>query len=406
MEDEEGMNEQEPKKVEALSNEVIVGVTCGREHTCAVTSTGSIYKFGKDGSAFVDLLPRRLLDLSSKVVICVSAGFFSTACVTKAGEVFTWGKGYCGKLGHGDESDQQTPKRVEALFGVKIIQVACGMNHTAVCSEDGHVYTFGRGEDGELGHGDLENRTSPVRVKALEDKHITQVQCGDVHTMALTSSGYVFTWGYNSSSQLGHYSTTKMFYSFPCLVDGLREHNVVQISCGSYYCIVMVDLSFSTHRQSQLAFFNYEEHHSDVVLMVENQPFYAKSEILCKKSDYFAAMFRCNMRESIERVVRVHECSRESFERVLEYLYFDGFRVSFHEVAEMWRLADMYQMEGLKLCCLAALERENKDAKQILKDIESLSCPCDELKRICNASVKGTYDARHKYVWDYRHINV
>ena len=139
MEDEEGMIEREPKKFEALSNEVIVGVTCGREHTCAVTSTGSIYKFGKDGSAFVDLLPRHLPDLSSEVVICVSAGFFSTACVTKAGEVFTWGKGYCGKLGHGDESDQQTPKRVEALFGVTIIQVACGMNHTVVCSEDGHV---------------------------------------------------------------------------------------------------------------------------------------------------------------------------------------------------------------------------------------------------------------------------
>ena len=41
------------------------------------------------------------------------------------------GKMY-GKLGHGDESDQDTPKRIEALIGVKAKQIACRKNHTAV----------------------------------------------------------------------------------------------------------------------------------------------------------------------------------------------------------------------------------------------------------------------------------
>jgi alpha-tubulin suppressor-like RCC1 family protein len=57
------------------------------------------------------------------------------------------------------------------------------------------MYTFGQGENGQLGHGDKENKSSPVLVQALVGKYMTQVQCGHFHTMALTSSGYVFTWG-------------------------------------------------------------------------------------------------------------------------------------------------------------------------------------------------------------------
>ena len=56
------------------------------------------------------------------------------------------------------------------------------------------MYTFGYGGNGQLGHGDKENKTSPALVHALEGRHVTQVQCGWHHTMALTSSAYVFSW--------------------------------------------------------------------------------------------------------------------------------------------------------------------------------------------------------------------
>jgi alpha-tubulin suppressor-like RCC1 family protein len=67
------------------------------------------------------------------------------ACVTNASEVFTWGRDYSGRLGHGDESDRFTPKRVDALvgLGVNANQVACGRFHTAgVCTKDDHVYAL------------------------------------------------------------------------------------------------------------------------------------------------------------------------------------------------------------------------------------------------------------------------
>jgi hypothetical protein len=335
-------------------------------------------------------LPRLLQDLRSKVVVSVSANEYYTACITKTGEVFTWGKGKYGRLGHGDKSDQETPKRVEALVGVKATMVSCGDRHTAVCTEDGHMYTFGKGKEGQLGRGDTEDEYSPALVQALVGKHITQVQCGYARTMALTSSGYVFTWGSAEFGVLGHGNVKLKCFSFPCLVEGLREHSVVQISTGHCHCAVLLDpTSPSSIRQSQQASVNNEEL-SDVVLMVENQPLYAHINVLTQKSDYFAAMFRSNMRESIERVVNVSNSSKAAFLHILEYLYLDDFTVSMDDIVELWEVADMYQMEGLKYCCMGALERglREENVSQILQEVEDLICPCDELKRMCHEFLK------------------
>jgi alpha-tubulin suppressor-like RCC1 family protein len=383
-----------PKKIEALADEVIVDVACGRNHTCAVTSTGSIFTCGHGivtGHGDYSDIPRPWLlqDLSSKGVINVSANEHHTACVTKAGEVFTWGcYGRFGRLGHGDDND---PKRVEALVGVKAKLVSCGRYHTAVCTRDGHVYTFGHGQCGQLGHGDTENKASPALVQALEDKEIIQVQCGYTPTtMALTSSGFVFTWGSSEYSVIGHCNVESKCLSIPCLVEGLREHNVVKITSGSCHCAVLVDpASPSIIRQSQRVSFNNKQH-SDVVFMVENEPLYANVEVLTQKSDYFAAMFRSNMRESIERVVNIPNCSKEAFLHVLEYLYLDGFTVSIDDVVELWGIADMYQMEGLKYCCMGALEKglSEDNVSEILQEVAELNCPCDELKWRCHAFLK------------------
>ena len=45
----------------------------------------------------------------------------------------------------------------------------------------------------------------------------------------------------------------------------------------------------------------------------------------------------------------------------------------------------MYQMEGLKYACMGAFERglSDENVSDILEDVEELSCPCDELKRLC-----------------------
>ena len=95
---------------------------------------------------------------------------------------------------------------------------------------------------------------------------------------------------------------------------------------------------------------------------------------------------RSNMRESVERVVQVPNCSKAAFVQVLEYLCLDDFVISLDYVLELWHLADMYELEGLKFYCMSALERGlfcSENVHQILQEAENLNCPCDELKRMC-----------------------
>jgi hypothetical protein len=59
--------------------------------------------------------------------------------------------------------------------------------------------------------------------------------------------------------------------------------------------------------------------------------------------------------------------------------------MSLDDAVELWVLADMYQMEGLKYSCMGALERglSAENVFEILEKVGDLSCPCDELKRVC-----------------------
>ena len=138
--------------------------------------------------------------------------------------------------------------------------------------------------------------------------------------MALTASGYVFIWGDAEYGTIGYVNPKLECCSIPCLVEGLREHNVIQMTSDYYHCAVLVDpTNPSSIRQSQQTFFNNKDHHSNVVFMVENESLYANVDVLSQKSDYFVAMFRANMKVSIEKVVKIPNCLKASFLKVLEY---------------------------------------------------------------------------------------
>jgi alpha-tubulin suppressor-like RCC1 family protein len=64
--------------------------------------------------------------------------------VTEGGALYTWGRGANGQLGHGDTTDQAVPKRVEPVLKDKmVVKVACGENHSAAIDDAGRVYVSG-----------------------------------------------------------------------------------------------------------------------------------------------------------------------------------------------------------------------------------------------------------------------
>ena len=154
--------------------------------------------------------------------------------------VFTWGRGEDGQLGHDDQKDQLRPQLVEVLRGKGVADIACGSGHTVVRTLAGEVYTWGRGDDGRLGHGDTGWKWAPMRVEALAMHSVAQVTCGSYHTAAVTSDGLLFTWGGGMYGKLGQ--GDEKGHPTPQCVKALREvGRVKQVACGSRHTVALLE---------------------------------------------------------------------------------------------------------------------------------------------------------------------
>ena len=191
-----------PKRVQGLVGQAVSQIACGSRHTAIVTSTGALYTWGDKENGVTghgeieghQYTPRLLERLANQRVAQISACGFHTALVTEDRQLYSFGEGKFGRLGHSSERNCHTPQLVESMVGKRPCQVSCGGFHSAVVTEDGHLYTFGGGEHGQLGHNDRVNKLKPTLVEALEGIFVTQVTCGWSHSVALTSKGRVYTW--------------------------------------------------------------------------------------------------------------------------------------------------------------------------------------------------------------------
>ena len=52
--------------------------------------------------------------------------------LTSNGEVLTFGDGKDGQLGHGGQGSESVPRRVDALVGKRVVQMAAGGYHMAM----------------------------------------------------------------------------------------------------------------------------------------------------------------------------------------------------------------------------------------------------------------------------------
>lgn len=92
---------------------------------------------------------------------CISAG-----CCFSEGKICC--RGDFGRLGHGDIVDVFIPKPISGLSGVGIITISCGDTHTLALSATGQLYSFGRNQNGQLGTGTDEDSLVPAHVDALK----------------------------------------------------------------------------------------------------------------------------------------------------------------------------------------------------------------------------------------------
>ncbi|XP_038722563.1 PH, RCC1 and FYVE domains-containing protein 1-like [Tripterygium wilfordii] len=250
-----------PRLVEFLAVTNVDFVACGEYHTCAVSTSGDLFTWG-DGTHNAGLLghgtdvshwiPKRVSGpLEGLQVLSIACGSWHSALATSNGKLFTFGDGAFGVLGHGDRESVSCPKEVQLLSGLKTIKVACGVWHTAaiveVMGQSGanissrKLFTWGDGDKYRLGHGNKNTYLLPTCVSSLIDYNFHQLACGHTMTVALTTSGHVFTMGSPENGQLGNpISDGKI----PCLVqDKLVGEFVEEIACGAYHVAVLTSRS-------------------------------------------------------------------------------------------------------------------------------------------------------------------
>lgn len=142
-----------------------------------------------------------------------------------------------------------------------ISKIALGCEHTVIVDDYSNVYTFGTGDEGQLGHGNRKNRMEPCLVETLERAtagagvgvnvsanvrqriEVLDVACGRFHTLLLAASGRLYSWGGNLRGQLGHSNfescALPRLVGAECSVGVLKY--VKQISCGAYHSVCIAD---------------------------------------------------------------------------------------------------------------------------------------------------------------------
>lgn len=171
----------------------------------------------------------------------IACGSSHSAAITNCGELYTWGLGEYGRLGHGDNCTQLKPKRVEALSGHRVVQVACGSRdaQTLALTEEGIVFSWGDGDFGKLGRGGSEGCLLPQQVDKLNNAGVLQIECGAQFSLALTESGEVWTWGKGDYYRLGH--GTDQHVRKPMPIQSLRGHKIVHVAVGALHCLAVSD---------------------------------------------------------------------------------------------------------------------------------------------------------------------
>ena len=114
--------------------------------------------------------------------------------------------------GEEDEEEVEVPglqghgggRLPSTLGGERAVSVSAGNLHSLAITADGSVWSWGDGGSDRLGHGDQQDQLLPKKVEAFAGQHVVAVSAGPYHSLAITADGDVFAWGAGESGCLGH----------------------------------------------------------------------------------------------------------------------------------------------------------------------------------------------------------
>jgi len=184
-------------------------IAAGEEHTCAISTTGRLFCWGRSNEGQVGPKTPTLGTLIEVEIVTgqtpptdwvsVAAGQFHTCAARVDGSLYCWGRNAEGQIGNNMPA---SGKILPFLVGTDYKgPVAAGVNHSCAVKKDGSLYCWGRNANNQLGDNTAVDRPAPVQVGTAKDW--AYVTAGNASTCAGKMDGTLHCWGANSFGQLG-----------------------------------------------------------------------------------------------------------------------------------------------------------------------------------------------------------
>lgn len=296
----------QPKIVQGLHNVEVINAAASGVVSMATSKDGALWAWGKSkrgqlglGKGVTEaLVPQRIEALAGEEIVQVALGWGHALACTNEGKLYSWGYSADGRLGFTAASvEEQKPQHHSSIFSTKmspvnnasrfeiaeklvledmekekhlpitwepslvydlnhfkVVDVACGLDHSLVLCDNGLLFSFGDNIYGQLGRSLQGPLLQPVELNqkvvaiaaglghslAISLNQMSSTQGGESRTNASHTEELntdIFSWGWNSTFQLGR--TGGEITSKPGKVKGLDGKKPVTVSGGRAHSIAI-----------------------------------------------------------------------------------------------------------------------------------------------------------------------
>ncbi|RCV34199.1 hypothetical protein SETIT_7G141800v2 [Setaria italica] len=242
-----------PCLIRSLQGIRITQAAVGSRRTMLVSDTGSVYTFGQDAFGGLESFgtytssPKLLESLKGIFVVQASIGGYFSAVLSREGQVYTFSWGRDERLGHRSDLTDVEPRLLSGpLENALVVQIAAGNCYLLmlVYQPTGmSVYSVGCGLGGKLGHGLERSLGIPKLIERFQVPNVKplSISAGAFHCAVLALDGRVFTWGWSRHGCLGHDENDDDDEILPKAVEGLKDVRASHLSAGAHTTFVVTD---------------------------------------------------------------------------------------------------------------------------------------------------------------------